>query len=192
MLCAHIEGNLNDPSFELALRRRLGGAFTTDEVLLDWDECRRRVIRKVSKAGRDVGIRLGDAALDQPLTDGDVLGCVEDVGEVPIVVVARPRRAEALLIECDRMEPLALAHACWEVGNMHAPLFRGDSDEHTVRLLAPTMPVLDRMLAGIPGVRVSKTVCPLPADRRFSTRAVQATVELASDFKIVQKKGTAS
>ena len=135
---------------------------------------------------------LGDAALDQPLTDGDVLGCVEDVGEVPIVVVARPRRAEALLIECDRMEPLALAHACWEVGNMHAPLFRGDSDEHTVRLLAPAMPVLDRMLADIPGVRVTKTVCPLPADRRFSTRAVQATVELASDFKIVQKKGTAS
>ena len=27
MLCTHIEGNLNDPSFELALRRRLGGAF---------------------------------------------------------------------------------------------------------------------------------------------------------------------
>ena len=50
MLCTHIEGNLNDPSFELALRRRLGGAFTTDEVLLDWDECRRRVIRKVSEA----------------------------------------------------------------------------------------------------------------------------------------------
>lgn len=192
MLCTHIEGNLNDPSFELALRRRLGGVFTTDEVLLDWDECRRRVIRKASEAGRDVGIRLGDAALDQPLTDGDVLGCVEDVGEVPIVVVARPRRAEALLIECDRMEPLALAHACWEVGNMHAPLFRGDSDEHTVRLLAPAMPVLDRMLAGIPGVRVTKTVCPLPADRRFSTRAVQATVELASDFKIVQKKGATS
>ena len=187
MLCTHIEGNLNDPSFELALRRRLGGAFTTDEVLLDWDECRRRVIRKVSEAGRDVGIRLGDAALDQPLTDGDVLGCVEDVGEVPIVVVARPRRASA----AHRMRPdgtLALAHACWEVGNMHAPLFRGDSDEHTVRLLAPAMPVLDRMLADIPGVRVTKTVCPLPADRRFSTRAVQATVELASDFKIVKEK----
>ena len=48
MLCTHIEGNLNDPSFELALRRRLGGVFTTDEVLLDWDECRRRVIRKAS------------------------------------------------------------------------------------------------------------------------------------------------
>ena len=187
MLCTHIEGNLNDPSFELALRRRLGGAFTTDEVLLDWDECRRRVIRKASEAGRDVGIRLGDAALDQPLTDGDVLGCVENVGEVPIVVVARPRRAEALLIECDRMEPLALAHACWEVGNMHAPLFRGDSNEHTVRMYTPLQPVLGRMLRGVEGVRLSVVTRELDADRRFASSAAEVVVSMAPDFTIVKK-----
>ena len=96
------------------------------------------------------------------------------------------------MIECDRMEPMALAHACWEVGNMHAPLFRGNSDEHTVRLLAPAIPVLDRMLSDIPGVKLSRVVCRLQADLRFSTRAVQATVELARDFKIVTKKGGTS
>lgn len=75
---------------------------------------------------------------------------------------------------------------------MHAPLFRGESDEHTVRLLTPAMPVLDRMLTGIPGIKLSRVVCRLQAERRFSTRAVQATVELARDFKIVSRKGSAS
>ena len=192
MLCTDIEGNLNDPSFELALRRRLGGVFKTDEVLLDWDECRRRVIRATSVGGRDIGIRLGDRALDVPIADGDVLGIEKIASEAPVVIVARPRSSEAYLIECDRMEPMALAHACWEVGNMHAPLFRGNSDEHTVRLLAPAIPVLDRMLSDIPGVKLSRVVCRLQADLRFSTRAVQATVELARDFKIVTKKGGTS
>ena len=180
MLYTDIEGNLNDPSFELMLRRRLGGAFDIDEVPLDWDECRRR------------GIRLGDRALETPIADGDVLGIDETADKIPVVIVARPRSTEVYMIECDRMEPMALAHACWEVGNMHAPLFRGNSDEHTVRLLAPAIPVLDRMLSDIPGVKLSRVVCRLQADLRFSTRAVQATVELARDFKIVTKKGGTS
>lgn len=192
MLCTDIEGNLNDPSFELMLRRRLGGAFDIDEVPLDWDECRRRVIRTASEGGRDIGIRLGDRALETPIADGDVLGIDETADKIPVVIVARPRSTEVYMIECDRMEPMALAHACWEVGNMHAPLFRGNSDEHTVRLLAPAIPVLDRMLSDIPGVKLSRVVCRLQADLRFSTRAVQATVELARDFKIVTKKGGTS
>ena len=31
-------GNLNDPSYELLLRRNLGGVFEVDELLLDWDQ----------------------------------------------------------------------------------------------------------------------------------------------------------
>ena len=30
-------GNLNDPSYELLLRRELGGVFETDGLPLDWD-----------------------------------------------------------------------------------------------------------------------------------------------------------
>ena len=183
-------GNLNDPSYELLLRRKLGGVFEVDELLLDWDQADVCAFGGVTGLGRTIDVRL-DTTDGGRLADGDVLA-IDRSGMVPVAVVVRLRSAEVYLVEVDRMDPIALAHACWEIGNMHAPLFRGASDEHTVRLLAPAMPVLDRMLAGIPGVRVSKTVCPLPADRRFSTRAVQATVELASDFKIVQKKGTAS
>ena len=130
-----------------------------------------------------MGICLGEAGLSEPLRDGDVLGTVE--GPVPVAVVVRLRSAEAYLIEVDRMEPLALAHACWEIGNMHAPLFRGDSDEFTVRLLTPAMPVVDRMLAGI--VRVRTVTTELDASQRFRTRATEVVVSLAQNFKIVKK-----
>ncbi len=185
MRCEKVLGNINDPSYEIVLRRELGGAFELDEVLLDWDETRRRRLRKTSAGGIDVGICRGDVALDEPLADGDVLGTVP--GTVPVAVVVRLRSAEVFLVEVDRADALALAHVCWEIGNMHAPLFRGDSDEHTVRLLAPAMPVLDRMLKGIEGVRVSTTTAELDQRRRFRTRASEAVVEFAAGFKIVKK-----
>ena len=185
MRCEKVLGNINDPSYEIVLRRELGGAFELDEVLLDWDETRRRRLRKTSEGGIDVGVCLGDTGLEDPLADGDVLGTV--AGPVPVAVVVRLRSAEAFLIEVDRMEPMALAHACWEIGNMHAPLFRGDSDDCTVRLLTPAMPVVDRMLAGIDGVRVSRIRTELDASRRFRTRASEVVVSLAQNFKIVKK-----
>lgn len=89
-----------------------------------------------------------DTADGGRLADGDVL-TIDRSGMVPVVVVVRLRSAEVYLVEVDRMDPIALAHACWEIGNMHAPLFRGDSDEHTVRMYTPVQPVLGRMLRGV-------------------------------------------
>ena len=99
----------------------------------------------------------------------------------------RLRSAEVYLVEVDRMDPIALAHACWEIGNMHAPLFRGDSDEHTVRMYTPVQPVLGRMLRGVEGVRLSTVTRELDADRRFASCAADAVVSMAPDFTIVKK-----
>lgn len=128
-------GNLNDPSYELLLRRELGGVFEVDELLLDWDQADARTFVGVTELGRTVDIRLG-AADGDCLADGDVL-VIDRSGMVPVAVVVRLRSAEVYLVEVDRMDPIALAHACWEIGNMHAPLFRGDSDEYTVRMYTP-------------------------------------------------------
>lgn len=128
-------GNLNDPSYELLLRRNLGGVFEVDELLLDWDQADTRAFVGVTELGRTVDVRL-DAADGGRLVDGDVL-VIDRSGMVPVAVVVRLRSAEVYLVEVDRMDPIALAHACWEIGNMHAPLFRGDSDEYTVRMYTP-------------------------------------------------------
>ena len=178
-------GNLNDPSYELLLRREMGGIFEVDELLLDWDQADTRTFVGVTELGRTVNVRL-DAADGERLADGDVLA-IDRTGTVPVVVVVRLRSAEVYLVEVDRMDPIALAHACWEIGNMHALLFRGDSDEHTVRMYTPVQPVLGRMLRGIGGVRLSVVARELDASRRFASSAADVVVSMASDFTIVKK-----
>lgn len=178
-------GNLNDPSYELLLRRELGGVFETDELLLDWDQADTRAFAGMTELGRTVNVQL-DAADVERLADGDVLA-VDRTGALPVAVVVRLRSAEVYLVEVDRMDPIALAHACWEIGNMHAPLFRGDSDEHAVRMYTPVQPVLGRMLRGIEGVRLSVVACELDAGRRFASSAADAVVSMAPDFTIVKK-----
>lgn len=178
-------GNLNDPSYELLLRRNLGGVFEVDELLLDWDQADTRAFVGVTELGRTVDIRL-DAADGGRLADGDVLA-IDRSGMVPVAVVVRLRSAEVYLVEVDRMDPIALAHACWEIGNMHAPLFRDDSDEHTVRMYTPVQPVLGRMLRGVEGVRLSVVTRELDAGRRFASSAVDVVVSMAPDFTIVKK-----
>ena len=177
-------GNLNDPSYELLLRRELGGVFEADELPLDWDQTDARAFVGVTELGRTVDIRLN--AGDDRLADGDVLA-IDRSGTVPVAVVVRLRSAEVYLVEADRMDPIALAHVCWEIGNMHAPLFRGDSDEHTVRMYTPLQPVLGRMLRGIEGARVSIVSRELDAGRRFASSAADVVVSMAPDFTIVKK-----
>lgn len=177
-------GNLNDPSYELLLRRELGGVFETDELLLDWDQADARTFVGATELGRTVDVRLN--ASDGRLADGDVL-TVDRAGTVPVAVVVRLRSAEVYLVEVDRMDPIALAHVCWEIGNMHAPLFRGDSDEYTVRMYTPLQPVLGRMLRAIEGARISVVSCELDAGRRFASSAADVVVSMAPDFTIVKK-----
>ena len=178
-------GNLNDPSYELLLRRELGGIFEVDELLLNWDQADTRLFVGVTELGRTVNAQL-NATGGERLADGDVLA-IDRAGAVPVAVVVRLRSAEVYLVEVDRMDPIALAHACWEIGNMHAPLFRGDSDEHTVRMYTPVQPVLGRMLRGVEGVQLSVVTRELDADRRFASCAADAVVSMAPDFTIVKK-----
>lgn len=178
-------GNLNDPSYELLLRREMGGIFEVDELLLDWDQADTRLFVGVTELGRTVNARL-DATGGERLADGDVLA-IDRAGAVPVAVVVRLRSAEVYLVEVDRMDPIALAHACWEIGNMHAPLFRGDSDEHAVRMYTPVQPVLGRILRGVEGVRLSVVTRELDASRRFASSAADVVVSMAPDFTIVKK-----
>ena len=66
-------GNLNDPSYELLLRRELGGVFEVDELLLDWDQVDACAFVGVTELGRMVGYGI-TLALQRGLTLEDVTG----------------------------------------------------------------------------------------------------------------------
>lgn len=97
-------GNLNDPSYELLLRRKLGGVFEVDELLLDWDQADVCAFMGVTELGRTIDVRL-DTADGSRLADGDVLA-IDHSGMVPVAVVVRLRSAEVYLVEVDRMDPV--------------------------------------------------------------------------------------
>ena len=165
-------GNLNDPSYELLLRRKSGGVFEVDELLLDWDQADVCAFVGVTELGRTVDVRLDTA-------DGGRLA----------TATCSPSTVRAWCpwrLSCACAAPrfiwskltawtIALAHACWEIGNMHAPLFRGDSDEHAVRMYTPVQPVLGRMLRGVEGVWLSVVTHELDADRRFASSAADVS-----------------
>lgn len=74
-------GNLNDPSYELLLRRNLGGVFEVDELLLDWDQADVCAFAGVTELGRTIDVR-PDATDGGRLADGDVLA-IDRSGVVP-------------------------------------------------------------------------------------------------------------
>ena len=165
MLCEEVLGNLGDAAFAHALSERLGEGFSVDRVDFDWHEAFKRLHRKTSEAGRDVGIRLGDWVLSRGLSEGDVLGVDE---EARTVVVVRMLPTRCLVVDVDSGHPFMLAKVGWEVGNTHGALFYGDGPYQL--LCAYTEPV-ERLLAGLHGVSVHVADAVLDPARRVSSNA---------------------
>ena len=54
MICENVIGSLRDEDMHHELSKRLGG-YVVEEVLFSWDECHKRVQRKVGSEGTEVG-----------------------------------------------------------------------------------------------------------------------------------------
>lgn len=137
MLCCEVLGNLGDHGFAAGL-----GDFDVDHVDIDWHEAFKKLRRKTSEQGREVGIRLGDWVLSRGLSDGDVLGVVEGeggcgadgraavagagAGGKKTVVAVRLLPTKCLVVDVAEDHPFMLAKVGWEVGNTHTPLFYGE------------------------------------------------------------------
>lgn len=165
MLCTEALGNLGDESFAGELRSRLGGDPTPDFVDFDWHEAFKKLHRKRSSAGVDLGVRLGDWVLAKGLRSGDVLG-VDEATRTAYVVRLLPTKA--LVIDVDRDHPFMLAKVGWEVGNTHAALFYGDD---VFQLVTTYTEPVERLLTGLHGVSVRVDDVVLDPSRRVSTNA---------------------
>lgn len=92
-----------------------------DYVDIDWHEIHKKIHRKFTNKGEEIGMRFGDDILVHGLKQDDILF---ESKEKIIAVNILP--CDALVIEIP--STYLVAKVCYEIGNKHAPLFRGTTD----------------------------------------------------------------
>ena len=112
LLCEEILGTLSDEKF---------AGLEVDYVDIEWHEAFKRLHKKKSHAGRDIGVQLGNEILTKGLNQDDVL--VVD-GNTAIAV----NIPETLAFVIDVDDVHMATKVAYEIGNKHATVFWGDSD----------------------------------------------------------------
>lgn len=110
MILTHVCGTLADAPY---------AGKKVDPLQLDYADAQKRLLRRMTREGRDIALRLSPEAQLRGLQDGDVLleegDTVVAVEILPVMaLVAKPEGA------------VEIARFCYEVGNRHAPLYELD------------------------------------------------------------------
>ncbi|MEP7374470.1 MAG: urease accessory protein UreE [Chitinophagaceae bacterium] len=103
-----------------------------DCLELDWYETTKRILRKRTRAGKEVSLKFLNE--NPALTEGDIL--YEDEQTVIAVTILS---CDAIVVKPANM--FELASVCYEIGNRHLPLFHENDD-----LLVPFEIPLFRLL----------------------------------------------
>ena len=151
MICEKILGKVTDEEFK---------GKKIDYVDIFWDEAFKKLHRKTSAAGVELGVRLDDSVLTKGLRQDDVLAVEGDT-----VYAVRIPPCEILIVRIDPRHPEMTAKVCYEIGNRHAPLFWGN-EERT--FITPYNEPMRAMLEKLHGVSVEKAETALDFDRRIS------------------------
>ena len=150
MLCEQVLGKLEDLDVS---------GKTVEYVDIEWHEAFKRIHKKITDQGREVGIRMDDSILSRGLFQGDVIYQDETV----IVAVNTPP-CEIIEIALAPGHEKMAAKVCYEIGNRHAPLFWGEKDTFITIYNEPMLV----MLSKIHGVIAEKKIAKLDFDRRIS------------------------
>lgn len=150
MLCEQVLGKLEDIDVS---------GKTVEYVDIEWHEAFKRIHKKITDQGREVGIRMDDSILSRGLFQGDIIYQDETV----IVAVNTPP-CEIIEITLAPGHEKMAAKVCYEIGNRHAPLFWGENDTFITIYNEPMLV----MLSKIHGVTAEKKIAKLDFDRRIS------------------------
>ncbi len=151
MICEKILGKVTDGKFK---------GKKVDYVDIFWDEAFKKLHRKTSGNGVEIGIRLDDSVLTKGVNQDDVLAVEGDT-----VFAVRIPPCECLIVRIDPHHPEMTAKVCYEIGNRHAPLFWG-KDEGT--FITPYNEPMRVMLEKLHGVSAEVAEVQLDFDRRIS------------------------
>lgn len=154
MICTEILGNIRD--FDTAGRR-------VETVDIEWSDANKKIHRRVTSAGEEIGIRMDDSVLTKGLYDGDVIYADEDR-----LIVVRTPACPVIAISIEKEMPQMIAKVCYEIGNRHAPLFYGDD---LYSFVTPYNEPMLVMLRKIPHVKAQTVTEKLNFEHRISTSA---------------------
>ena len=126
----------------------------------EWHEAFKKIHRKKTETGREIGIRMDDSILTEGLKEGDVIWLEDDLA---IAVHTPP--CPVILISVREDHPQAAARVCYEIGNRHAPLFFGSAP---LSFVTPDNEPMYQMLAKLHGVSLERKVMPLDFGKKIS------------------------
>ncbi|WP_026882585.1 urease accessory protein UreE [Clostridium akagii] len=124
MLIDKILGNIKDTN---------NATKDIDEIFVDWFDVDKKILKKTSKNGKDIGIKLTKPS---KLNDGDII--YSDSKEIVIITIPQ---CEAISIRPKTMEEMG--KICYEIGNKHIPLFL-NGDEIIVNYDEPLFKLLEK------------------------------------------------
>ena len=134
MLVEKVIGNINDEQFKNS---------NIDYVDIEWHEAFKKLHRKTSQSGIEVGIKLDHDILTRGLRQGDVLAINED----NVIAVNIPKD-KALVVKVD--DTHLVPKVCYEIGNRHATLFEGSSHNEFITIYSePMKEMLEKIGANV-------------------------------------------
>lgn len=112
--------------------------YERDEVSLEWYELNKKVMRKTTCKGSDIGFRLPHGS--ESLKDADIIAM-----ENGRVIVVRVKSCQC--IEIHWHDTFELAKLCYEIGNRHSPLFLSESGDSSflIPFDSPMLELLHKM-----------------------------------------------
>lgn len=116
MLCEKILGKITDEPFN---------SLAVDYVDIEWYEAFKKLHKKTTHSGEEIGIRLDNEILSRGLNEGDVLYADDETA----VVVTIPA---CEVIVADVPQESLIPKVCYEIGNRHAPLFYGENERQFI------------------------------------------------------------
>ena len=154
MICEKILGKLE---------ARNSSGKTIEYVDIEWDDAFKKIHKKTTDAGTEIGIRMDDTVLKRGLQEGDIL--YEDDSRI---IAVRILPCQVIRIHIDPDHAFMTAKVCYEIGNRHAPLFYG---EDPYSFITPYNEPMLLMLSRLHGVTAEQAVEKLDFDKRISSGA---------------------
>lgn len=149
MIIEEVIGKLSEDRFK---------GYKVDYVDIEWHEAFKKLHKKISQNGREIGMKFGNEILTKGLNQDDVLAVD---GENIVVVNIPPCEALLITVEDHHLFP----KVCYEIGNKHATLFWGENHHE---LITPYNEPMKLMLEKL-GLKVEKKDIKLDFSRSISS-----------------------